>query len=216
MFVSTKAVEAALLSGAPTPEATLLLVILSSMVDGRLQCFPSMGTLRARSRIKSEATVRKHLKVLVEAGLLRIEADHVNTGRRTSNVYTVLLPVEGAKPAPEMDKPRRTHATTRRPVDKAVVNRRATPQNMRGHPSGFEGTYPAKSAGLEPQESNQRRARESEAPVVVDNPTKGRRYALPHPPVIRPVGGRLSDEDAAAGLRELADRLRSSGKAGLR
>lgn len=120
MFVSTKAAEAALLANCPTPHAKLLLVLLASTVDGNLQCFPSLSTLCARSGIRSERTVQAHLKELAKAGLLRIEQDEAHNGRQTSNVYTVLLEVEGATPAAPFDRPRRRHPNSfKRPVGKS-------------------------------------------------------------------------------------------------
>lgn len=228
MFVSTKAVEAAILAACPSSDAKLLLVILSASVDGKLQCFPSLATLCERSGIKSERTVQKHLQALADATppLLRIEADQAPNGRRTSNVYTVLLAVEGATPAAAMDRPRRRHPNAFKrkgdPVGKAVDKSgekvRDTPQNLRGHPAKSAGTYPAKSAGLEPLPIKKDACVRTTACPVGGQPSHGTeadrttrrpglRYALPAAPVLssrRP----LPDKEAADGFRALAETLR--------
>lgn len=224
MFVSTKATEAAILADCPSPQAKLLLILLAATVDGKLQCFPSLGTLCARSGIKSERTVQAHLQALADAQppLLRIESDEAPNGRRTSNVYTVLLPVEGATPAAPMERPRRRHpnAFKRRQgavdksVGKAVTKGADTPQNLRGHPAKSAGTYPAKSAGLEPLPINKNTRETTEAPETV--PTgpdgralKGRRYVVPGGAPVKAAG--LGEEERVAqGLGELAERLRGS------
>ena len=227
MFVSTKATGAAILADCPSPQAKLLLILLAATVDGKLQCFPSLGTLCARSGIKSERTVQAHLQALADAQppLLRIESDEAPNGRRTSNVYTVLLPVEGATPAAPMERPRRRHpnAFKRRQgvVDKSVgkpVTKGAdTPQNLRGHPAKSAGTYPAKSAGLEPLPINKNTRETTEAaktsttgPNGPDGrPLKGRRYVVPGGAPVKAAG--LGEEERVAkGLGELAERLRGS------
>ena len=223
MFVSTKATEAAILADCPSPQAKLLLILLAATVDGKLQCFPSLATLCARSGIKSERTVQAHLQALVDAQppLLRIEADEAPNGRRTSNVYTVLLPVEGATPAAPMERPRRRHPNAfkrkgqpvDKPVGKSVPKPSNTPQILRGHPADIAGTVPADIAGLEPLPIN-KNAREtpSTAQAVHTGPDgralKGRRYVVPGGAPIKAAG--LGEEERTAqGLRELAQRLRS-------
>lgn len=216
MFASVKAVEAALHADAPSSDALLLLVILASYVDQRLQAFPSMATLQARSKLKSEATVRKHLQALVDASppLLRIERDHAHNGRQTSNVYTLLLDVDGCTPAPPMDKPRRTHRHSVRPVGKSVdrrgTNRPITPQNLTPPPSKFAGSVPSKSDPLEPSKITKDASAKPEGGVdgAQVPPWKGKRYALPGAPVA--ASRRLpDDEEVAAGLRDLGNTLRS-------
>ena len=226
MFVSTKATEAAILADCPSPQAKLLLILLAATVDGKLQCFPSLATLCARSGIKSERTVQAHLQALSDAQppLLRIESDEAPNGRRTSNVYTVLLPVEGATPAAPMERPRRRHpnAFKRRQgaVDKSVgkpVTKGAdTPQNLRGHPAKSAGTYPAKSAGLEPLPINKNTRETTEAPETV--PTgpdgralKGRRYVVPGGAPVK-VAGLGEEERVARDLCDLAQRLRGGAR----
>lgn len=211
MFASTKAVEAALAADCPSPQAKLLLALLATFVGPPLQAFPSFATLRQLSGIKSEAALRGHLKALEGAGLLRIEQDHARNGRQTSNVYTLLVPVPGCTPAAPMDKPRRTHANgLRRPVDKPVRKaggkRSNTPQNMRGHPSESDPSYPSENEGLEPSHIN----KEGEAPTNATSspPWKGRRYAAPAAPVI---AGRKASEGArwgGEGKAKLDDTLR--------
>ena len=222
MFVSTKATEAAILADCPSPQAKLLLILLAATVDGKLQCFPSLGTLCARSGIKSERTVQAHLQALADAQppLLRIESDEAPNGRRTSNVYTVLLPVEGATPAAPMERPRRRHpnAFKRRqgavdkPVGKPVTKGADTPQNLRGHPAKSAGTYPAKSAGLEPLPINKNTRETTEGPETVPigpdgRALKGRRYVVPGGAPVKAAG--LGEEERVArDLCDLAQRLR--------
>lgn len=216
MFASTKAVEAALVADCPTPQAKLLLAIIGSYCDPRLQAFPSLTTLRQRSGIKSESGLRDQLKLLEGAGLLRIERDHASNGRQTSNVYTLLVPVDGCTPAPPMDRPRRTHPhSIRKPVDKPVGKpvRKApiTPRNTGGHPPQHGGTYPPQIGGLEQNQINKKGRppttdRET-APVEDAKPWKGKRYAAPSAPVAA-VRRASDDEAAAAGLAALAEQLR--------
>lgn len=220
MFASTKAVEAALCADCPTPAAKLLLVILASYVDPRMQAFPSFATLKARTGIKSDASLRQHLQALATDGLLRIETDHARNGRQTSNVYTLLVPVPGCTPAPPMDKPRRTHPhSIRRPVDKSVAKagerRPITPQNLRGHPSKSDPSYPSKSEGLEPSHNNKNTRTPTKAGgAAVDEgqPWKGKRYAAPAAPVSAVRRAFEDDGVAAAGLAELAAALRGVGR----
>lgn len=223
MFVSTKAAEAAILADCPSPQAKLLLILLAASVDGKLQCFPSLATLCARSGIKSERTVQAHLQALVDAqpSLLRIESDEAPNGRRTSNVYTVLLPVEGATPAAPMERPRRRHPNAfkrkGKPVDKSVgkpvIKRPHTPQILRGDPADIAGTVPADIAGLEPLTINKNTRETPSAAQAVPTgpdgrPLKGRRYVVPGGAPIKAPG--LGEEERTAqGLRELAERLRA-------
>ena len=225
MFVSTKATEAAILAECPSPQAKLLLILLAATVDGKLQCFPSLATLSARSGIKSQRTVQAHLKALADAALLRIESDEAPTGRRTSNVYTLLLPVEGAAVAAPMERPRRRHpnAFKRRAgavdkvVGKAGVKGSDTPQNLRGHPAKSAGTYPAKSAGLEPLPINKNTRETTEAAKPTPNgpngpdglPLKGRRYVVPGGAPVK-ARGLGEDGEVAASLLQLSARLRGS------
>lgn len=238
MFVSTKAVEAALVAPCPSPHAKLLLVILAACVDGKLQCFPSLATLCERSGIKSERTVQVHLQALAgiapegqpraDPPLLRIETDEAPNGRRTSNVYTVLLAVEGAQPAAPADRPRRRHPNAFKrkagavggSVDKTGGKASDTPQILRGHPANPAGTYPAKSAGLEPLPIKKNACVRTTACPVGGQPSHGTdpdratrrpglRYALPAAPVIAGPKKRLPDNEAAAGFSELAERLRN-------
>lgn len=212
MFASTKAVEAALSADCPTPQAKLLLALLGTFVDPRLQAFPSFARLRALSGIKSEAALRGHLKALEGAGLLRIEQDHARNGRQTSNVYTLLVPVPGCTPAPPMDKPRRSHPHSIRrpvgsPVDKRGTRPAITPQNMRGHPSESAPPYPSESDPLEPSHVN-KNTREASGQTGSPVPDwKGKRYTAPAAPVVA-VRRAIGDREAAAGLASLAQQLR--------
>ena len=215
MFASTKAVEAALCADCPTPQSKLLLAIIGGYCDPRLQAFPSLNTLRERSGIKSESGLRDQLKLLVNAGLLRIETDRALNGRQTSNVYTVLVPVPGCTPAPPMDRPRRSHPhSVRRPVEKPVgklVNKPAdTPRDTGGHPPQSGGTYPPQSGGLEQNQINKNACATPEGPkpgAVQDaKPWKGKRYTAPAAPVAK-VRRASDDEAAARGLSELAATL---------
>ncbi|AYD87709.1 hypothetical protein [Caulobacter phage Kronos] len=170
LFVSTKAAEAAIKAECPSPMSKLILACIAPSVDQHLQCFLRIETIMKRTGIKSEATVRAHLALLVKEGLLRIDQDHnAWSGRQLCNCYTLLLDVDGAKARKQGVKPRRPPtAASRRPagaprkavsrsVDKPGVpvssplkNCGATPQNLRG-------TYPSKSDPLEPPFSfNQR------------------------------------------------------------
>lgn len=217
MFPSVKAVESALCADCPNPAAKLLLVILASYVDARLQAFPSMALLRTRTGIKSERTVAAQLKALADAGLLRVEQDHAKNGRQTSNVYTLLVPVPGFAPAPEQDKPRRSHPhSIRRPVDKGGVKpgdrRPITPQNLRGHPAKSAGTYPAKSAPLEPFHNNQEAHAPAKAGVQAGDdsrPWKGKRYAAPAAPVVAVRRASEGRESASTGSAELDRALKA-------
>lgn len=222
MFPSVKAVEAALSADCPSADAKLLLVILCSYVDARLQCFPALSELARRCHLKSETTVRKHLKALVDAGLLRIDADTARNGRRTSNVYTVLLAVPGLTPAPPADMPRRQVPHSIRPrrtiarpaVDKSVSVPAITPQNMRGHPTELVGTYPTESEGLEPNHMKKKgETPEPQGPVASGYDglaLKGRRYALPAGPVRAIPGPQPTDDADRRRLQhEMAERLRA-------
>jgi hypothetical protein len=164
-----------------------------------------------------------HLQALQSAGLVRIETDHVPTGRQSSNIYTVLLEVEGASPAEPQSKPRRVYQTARRPVGKAVdksVGKPRLPRNICGvTPQNLRGTYPAKSAPLEPLHSNkkgkagdgtgfcaerrkptpeQEAAAKAEAKAFV----KGKRYTLPGAPAF------ADEKDETP--QQMAARLRAS------
>lgn len=215
MFASTKAVDAALTANCPTPASKLLLVILASYVDPHLQAFPSMATLKDRTGIRSERTLAAHVQALVKAGLLRVEQDHAHNGRQTSNVFTLLLAVQGCTPAPAMNKPRRTHPhSIRRPVDRPVQKggKRGsiTPQILRGHPADIAGTYPADSAPLEPIQINQEGERPGPAPVNNPDPSpwKGKRYAAPAAPVVNSQRGFAGIGGAGEGSAKLAESLR--------
>lgn len=203
MFASVKAVEAALTADCPTPAAKLVLAILATFVDARLQAFPSMATLQARTGIKSERTLSVHLQALVDAGLLRLERDFAHNGRQTSNVYTLLVPVPDCTPAPPMDKPRRTHRHSLRPVGKSGDNpvRRPsnTPQNLRPLPANIAPSSPAKSAPLEPSKITKDASATPEGQPVASGqaPWKGKRYTAPAAPVT--AGRRASEGTAWAG-----------------
>lgn len=216
-FVSSKAAEAAIKAVCPTPAAKLLLIVLAARVDGNMQCFPKLATLRADTGITSDRTLNAHLQALQAAGLLRIETDHVPTGRQTSNIYTVLLEVEGATPAAAQSKPRRVYQNTRRPVGKVVdksAGKPALPRKICGvTPQNLRGTHPAKSAPLEPLQSNQeartgdgtgfsaeRRkptpAEEAEAKTAA-KALKGLRYTLPGSLAVREPPGETQAQMAA-------------------
>lgn len=204
-FISVKATEAALAVVCPTPAAKLLLVMLAAQVDSNLQCFPSLATLCRDSGIKSERTVQAHLKALADAGLIRKEEDLAPNGRQTSNVYTLLLKVDGAKPADPYTVPRRRHPNafkrSGKGVGKAVEKKATTPQILHPPPANSAGTVPANFAPLEPKEIN-KNAGASSRPSTPPPPAYSNPATQGHPSRLGEV-----NPDRAREVQELTARL---------
>lgn len=102
-----------------------VLVALANYADEEHTCFPGVPKIAAMTGI-AESSVREHLKVLTERGLIEVERRHRSDGSRTSNRYRLAVgqePESGGRPsagirgglAPESGGPtagiRRAHHT---------------------------------------------------------------------------------------------------------
>ena len=82
-------------TGSPARKAVLL--VLADMADQDHSCFPSQAYI-GRITEQSERSVREHIRVLAEMGLVRVESRGKPGGGRTSNRYVLAVEQTGEIP----------------------------------------------------------------------------------------------------------------------
>lgn len=89
--MSIQAIAWALDQTAGSAAAKLILIKLADNTNDSGVCWPSMATMSRQTEL-DERTIQRHLKVLEEKGLLRIEPRFIDGVQRSNNYYLNLSP----------------------------------------------------------------------------------------------------------------------------
>jgi hypothetical protein len=126
------------------PIGLALYAVIARCADKHGACFPSYTYFQKTLHI-SRGAVAKYLKVLEDAGLIRIEARHASNGERGSNVYTILEPeTDTSTPLPSSPErlpssPERLPSSPERLPPVFKENYPGTPENLPSLPGRLEG-----------------------------------------------------------------------------